>query len=99
MSDKRTVTYYTRDLDVLDMICMSMYESQHPAVELVLDRHYELSGGVSLAEYLEQYTSGILITLPELSREDLEPTTERRISVLTEEYLAAQGGGGKWLFQ
>ena len=91
----KLVTYYARDLDVLDMICYSMYESQHPAVELVLDRHYELSGGDSLAESLEQYSSGRLITLPELEPDP----TPRRLAAMTPEYLAANGGNGKWLFQ
>lgn len=87
-------TITTVDGDMLDRLCQSAYKSQHPAVEAVLDRHYELSGGVSLADRGVDYSSGQIIHLPLLSDEVLRPVSERRTNVFDSAYIAAQNTSG-----
>ena len=71
-----TTQYRTIQDDMLDRICKTAYNAQHPAVEAVLDKHYALSGGKRLSDLGPVYESGEYIVLPDLSDDDLHPVTE-----------------------
>jgi len=83
---------YCKDGDMLDRLCKSAYNTEHPAVELLLDSHYA-DAGYSLADMGAVYNAGDLVHMKELSRAQLEPETPRKLNIFEEAYLATQKPG------